>query len=395
MKRIALLGSTGSIGHSTLDVVRQYPGRFRVAAIAGGMREELLMAQAKEFKPGWVCAALEGSAVRISRALGRRTKVVWGREGLCEIAGAAGIDEVVMAVTGAAALPPLMEAVRTGKDVVLANKEALVMAGPLIMGLAQRKKVAIKPVDSEQSAVWQCLHGQQKRRVKAIYLTASGGPFRNLSRSQMRRITVAQALAHPRWSMGRKITVDSATLMNKGLEFLEAMYLFGVPAEQVKVVIHPEAIIHSMVEFIDGVVMAQLSTTDMRIPIQYALTYPDRLECPQVEPLDFVRLGTMHFEAPDLERFPALALAYRAARYGGTMPCVLNAADEVAVQAFLQGGIGFSAIPDVVERTMRAHRKVAAPSLRDIEEADAWARRQAQQSVGAGTGRGQQGHKRR
>jgi 1-deoxy-D-xylulose-5-phosphate reductoisomerase len=286
----------------------------------------------------------------------------------------------LIAISGAAALSVLLKAIEHGKEVSLANKEALVMAGPAIMASARRRGVIIRPIDSEQSAIWQCLNGAQDTQVKAVYLTASGGPFRGWTKKQLSHITLAQALKHPRWKMGRKITVDSATLMNKGLEILEAIALFNLRPEQVRVVVHPQSVIHSMVEFVDGAIMAQLSVPDMRIPIQYALSYPERLRgvCP---PVDFVGLRALSFEAPDSERFPSLLLAYEAARRGGTLPCVLNAANERAVEAFLHEEIGFSAIAELVARVMRKHRTVDQPSLNDILEADSWARAAAEKLV--------------
>ena len=257
------------------------------------------------------------------------------------------------------------------------------MAGPIIMKLARNANVRIKPVDSEQSAIWQCLEARDHKTLKHIYLTASGGPFRRMPLRQLKKISVRDALCHPRWKMGKKVTIDSATLMNKGLELFEAMYLFGVSAEEVKVLVHPEAVIHSMVEFIDGVVMAQLSITDMRIPIQYALSYPQRLRADTLPALDFVKLARLCFEKPDFGRFPCLRLAYEAAREGGTVPCVLNAANEIGVDAFLRQGLDFMGIPRVVERVLERHRKKESPDLLDIFSADAWARQEARGVIGA------------
>ena len=288
------------------------------------------------------------------------------------------IDRVVLAISGSAALPPLLKAIESGKDVALANKEALVMAGPLIMRLAAKNKVKILPIDSEQSAIWQCLEGQDRPKLKEIYLTASGGPFLNLEKKQFKNITPRQALAHPRWKMGRKISVDSATLMNKGLELLEAMYLVGVAPEKIKILIHPESIVHSMVEYVDGSVIAQLSVTDMRIPIQYALSYPERLPAPAAfKALDFYRLKTLNFAKPDFKKFPCLKLAYQAACDGGTTPCVLNAANEVSVSEFLKRRLRFTFIPLVIEKVLARHRNIKNPGLKDILAADNWARRQA------------------
>jgi 1-deoxy-D-xylulose-5-phosphate reductoisomerase len=271
----------------------------------------------------------------------------------------------------------LIKAIETGKDVALANKEALVMAGNIIIDKARAKKVNILPIDSEQSAIWQCIEGKEKKALKKIYLTASGGPLRGLAKSRIKKITVKEVLRHPRWKMGRKVTVDSATLMNKGLELIEAMRLFAVGINQIEIVIHPEAIIHSMVEFIDGSILAQLSVTDMRIPIQHALTYPKR--CPtKLASLDFFKLKKLSFYPPDLDRFPCLRLAGEAARSGGSLPCVLNAANEVAVEAFLNGKINFISIPKVIEKVLTRHRVIAHPTLEDIFKTNSWATAEAQ-----------------
>jgi 1-deoxy-D-xylulose-5-phosphate reductoisomerase len=286
------------------------------------------------------------------------------------------VDTVLVSITGSGALPALVSAIEHGKNIALANKEALVMAGSIIMGMAARKKVKIIPIDSEQSAIWQCLEGADKDTLRNIYLTASGGPFRKTKAKDLLNMPVEKVLRHPRWKMGRKITVDSATLMNKGLELIEAMFLFDVPADKIKVVVHPEAIIHSMVEFVDGVVMAQLSATDMRIPIQYALSWPRRLGH-SARYLDFASLGALHFEKPDFKKFPCLGLAYRVARELGTYPAVLNAANEICVEEFLKQNIGFMDIPKVVEAVLDRHRNIKKPDLGDIKEADSWARRLA------------------
>jgi len=287
----------------------------------------------------------------------------------------------VLAISGSAALVPLLGAVAHGKVIAMANKEALVMAGSIVIARAREKKATIIPIDSEQSAIWQCVAGEDKKTLRTIYLTASGGPFRRASLKELANISVACALSHPRWKMGRKITVDSATLMNKGLELLEAMFLFGVPAEEIKILVHPESIIHSMVEFVDGSVMAQLSATDMRIPIQYALTYPERLTntLPRV---DFYKLKALHFEAPDFKKFPCLRLAYQAAEKLGTVPAVLNAANEMCVENFLNKKLNFMSIPKVIEKVMARHRTITRPQLRDILEADTWARVEACEIIG-------------
>ncbi len=381
MKRIAILGSTGSIGKNTLDVVRHFHEDFKVAALSANSNIDILYQQIKLFRPEFVCVNDLAKALELkSRLRNNRLKFFIGQDGLLQIAEDKKIDKVVLAISGSAALPPLLKAIEAGKDIVLANKEALVMAGPLIMKRLKYKKARLMPVDSEQSAIWQCLQGQDETRLKNIYLTASGGPFRGISRDKLGRISLKEALKHPRWKMGRKISVDSATLMNKGLEVLEAMYLFGVEAGKIKIIIHPEAIIHSMVEFIDGVILAQLSVTDMRIPIQYALSYPERLEnvCASV---DFCKIKSFNFEKPDFDKFPCLGLAYSAARIGGTMPAVLNAANEISVNEFLKGRIDFIDIAKIIEKVLRKHRSIKSPSLADIFDADIWAREEAENII--------------
>jgi len=376
MKNIAIFGSTGSIGKNTLDVIRRFPDKFKVSALTANSDTAALISQVKEFSPRFVCVGDGKSALLIKKAFGRNIKVYSGQDGLIGLAGERMLGECVFAISGSAALPPLVSAIKSGKDIALANKEALVMAGTLIMRMAQRAKVNIIPVDSEQSAIWQCLHGQDKKRLRRIYLTASGGPLLKEKAAALSKISVSRVLKHPRWKMGRKITVDSATLMNKGLEFLEAMFLFNVNYNMIKVLIHPEALIHSMVEFKDGVILAQLSRTDMRIPIQYAISYPDRLES-ALPSINFIKLKYLSFENPDISKFPCLSLAYQAARELGTLPAVMNAANEVAVGAFLNRGLRFTSIPDVVGKVMRKHRNKINPCLEDIQRADSWARDKA------------------
>jgi 1-deoxy-D-xylulose-5-phosphate reductoisomerase len=376
MKKIAVLGSTGSIGESTLSVVRQLKGQFKVVALSVNSDINGLKKQIEEFSPRIVCVRDKTAANKLKPFLGRRIKLVSGDEGLNELVRDKEIERLMFAISGSAALIPLVNAVKCGKEIALANKEALVMAGPMIMSLALKHKAKIFPVDSEQSAIWQSLGIEDKRKVSAIYLTASGGPLKDLRPDKFKTITLKQVLRHPRWKMGKKITVDSATLMNKGLELLEAMFLFNLPAGLVKVLIHPEALIHSMVEFEDGVIIAQLSATDMRIPIQYALTYPERAvnSFPRI---DFYKLGAMHFAKPDLNNFPCLGLAYQAAKELGSMPAVLNAANETSVNCFLNNKISFMDIPKIVERVMRRHKKISRPALADILQADAWAKQEA------------------
>ncbi|MFA5350116.1 MAG: 1-deoxy-D-xylulose-5-phosphate reductoisomerase [Candidatus Omnitrophota bacterium] len=376
MKRIAVLGSSGSIGQSTLSVVRSLPRQFKVEALSVNTDIIKLKQQIKEFKPRFVCVRDEQAACELGSDLGSSIKIFCGEKGLGEMVKDRDIDLVMFAITGSAALSPLLAAIKNGKDIALANKEALVMAGPLVMRMAKKHKVNILPVDSEQSAIWQSLGGFQQSDVRQVYLTASGGPLRSLPRSKFKKVSLEQVLHHPRWKMGRKITVDSATLMNKGLELLEAMFLFDLGAEKIKVLIHPESLIHSMVEFNDGVIMAQLSAVDMRIPIQYALSYPERL-VNKLSGIDFYRLNKLHFEKPDLEKFPCLGLAFQAARQLGTMPAVINAANEVSVNNFLNKRISFLTIPKIIEKVMRRHRRIADPVLPDIMAADAWAREEA------------------
>ncbi len=376
MKRIAVLGSSGSIGQSTLSVIRDLPKQFKVEALSVNSDIVKLKQQIKEFKPPLVCVRDEQAARKLRSDLGSSTKVFCAEEGLGEMVKDKSIDLVMFAITGSAALKPLLAAIRNGKDIALANKEALVMAGPLVMRMAKKHKVRILPVDSEQSAIWQSLGSFSQSDVRQVYLTASGGPLRSLALSKFKKVSLEKVLRHPRWKMGKKITIDSATLMNKGLELLEAMFLFDLGVEKIKVLIHPEALIHSMVEFNDGVIMAQLSAADMRIPIQYALTYPERL-VNKLPGIDFYRLNKLHFEKPDLEKFPCLALAYQAARQLGTMPAVINAANEVSVNNFLNKRIGFLAIPKIIEKVMRRHSRIANPDLSDIMAADSWARKEA------------------
>ncbi|MDD5120222.1 MAG: 1-deoxy-D-xylulose-5-phosphate reductoisomerase [Candidatus Omnitrophica bacterium] len=380
MKNIAILGSSGSIGQSTLEVIRSLRPEFKVAALSVSSDIVKLKQQIGEFGVRLVCVRDEKNAHRLRAQVSSSVKILCGDDGLKELVKDKQIDQVMFAVSGSAALSPLISAIEAGKDIALANKEAIVMAGPMIMRLAKKHKVNLLPVDSEQSAIWQSLGAQNTEDVRRIYLTASGGPLRNLPRNKFKQVTIEDVLRHPRWKMGQKITVDSATLMNKGLELLEAMFLFNLGVNKIKILIHPEALIHSMVEFNDGVVMAQLSVPDMRIPIQYALTYPKRLKN-SLAGIDFYSLSKMHFEKPDLKRFPSLGLAYWAAESLGTMPAVLNAANEESVNSFLNRKINFLTIPKIVEKVMRRHENKVNPSLRDIIFADAWAREEAMRLV--------------
>ncbi|MFA5410533.1 MAG: 1-deoxy-D-xylulose-5-phosphate reductoisomerase [Candidatus Omnitrophota bacterium] len=380
MQQIAVLGSTGSIGQSALEVIRHFPAKFKVLALSTNSRTDILSEQIKEFHPAFACVRDVQAGRALEAESAAQTKFLLGESGLEEIIRDKRLDKIVLGISGSAGLEPLLKSIEAGCDIVLANKEALVMAGPILMKRARQKKARIMPVDSEQSAIWQCLEGRNPDRLKNVYLTASGGPFLQSDRKQMRGASVARVLRHPRWKMGKKISVDSANLMNKGLEVLEAMYLFNLPADKIKVLIHPEAIIHSMVEFMDGVVMAQLSATDMRIPIQYALTYPERLSN-SLPSIDFYKLKALNFQKPDFKKFPCLGLAYRAAGEAGTMPCVLNAANEVSVEGFLRGGLAFVSIPGVIARVLDAHRKIENPGLEDILAADEWARKEARKVI--------------
>lgn len=383
-KRIVVFGSTGSIGLSTLAVCRQFPERFKVSGLTANSDIRTLERQVRFFRPSFVAVRDEAAGCALSHRLrGLPVKVLVGEEGLLEAASHPDTDVSVMAITGYAALAPLLKLIRRSSTIALANKEALVAAGSLIMEKARRNACRIIPVDSEQSAIWQCLEGEDRRKLSRIYLTASGGPFHNASKKSIMSATKRQVLRHPRWKMGDKITVDSANLMNKGLELLETCSLFGVGWRDVEVLVHPQAVIHSMVEFVDGVVIAQLSVTDMRVPIQYALSYPERLPS-HLACLDFCKIGTFNFVRPDLKKFPCLGLAYRVAEEGGTAPCVLNAANEVCVHKFLSGGLRFSSIPLVIEKVLGRHTLKSSPRLGDILAADAWARLEAGKVIEGG-----------
>ena len=375
INRIAILGSTGSIGVNALKVVDQHPDQFKVIALSAFDNVDLLVAQIKKYRP--IYAAANNKVLGLlKKTLGSlKIKILDIQKDAAFIASLKEVDTVLLAMRGAGALAPFLEAVRSGKRVAPANKEALVMAGDIIMREAKKNKAQIIPIDSEQSAVFQCLDGQQAP-LKKVYLTASGGPLRKVALKDFSKMTVTNILRHPRWQMGSKITVDSATLMNKGFEFIEAQRLFNLSFDQIKIVIHPEAIIHSMVEFHDGSFLAQLAITDMRLPIQYALTYPKRLET-GLKSLNLVQIKTLNFEEPDLDKFPALGLALHAAKSGGTLPCVLNAADEEVVEAFLHEKIKFNSIYKVVEKVVRRHRIIKNPTLKDIYAADSWAREEA------------------
>lgn len=373
LERIAVLGSTGSIGTSTLEVVRQHREEFSIVALAAGSNVERMIEQVKEFSPKLVSMGTKEAADKVRQEVSSKVKVVWGKEGLLEVAQHPDATYVVSALVGSMGLPPTLAAIEAGKKIGLANKETLVTAGHLVSSAAKKHQVPILPIDSEHSALFQCLNGEHREDVRKLILTASGGAFREKSREELVGVTKEQALKHPNWSMGAKVTIDSATLMNKGLEVIEAHWLYDMPYEDIEVLIHPQSIIHSMVEFQDGAVMAQLGTPDMKVPIQYALSYPRRLPL-ETEPIDFVKLARLDFRAPDLNRFPCLKMAYEAGKVGGTMTTVLNAANEIAVEKFLQDEIPFLQIEEIVEQTLMQHEKIDHPSLEEIEWADRWAR---------------------
>ncbi|WP_400163010.1 1-deoxy-D-xylulose-5-phosphate reductoisomerase [Brevibacillus sp. TJ4] len=378
MRRIALLGSTGSIGTSTLDVVSQHPEEFEVVAMAAGNNVDLLAKQVREHRPELVSVGTEQAALDLREQLRGEPapEIVCGTEGLELVASHSDANFVMTAVVGSVGLAPTLAAIQAGKTIGLANKETLVCAGSVVMKAAKEKGVPIIPVDSEHSALFQCLQGERREDVSRVIITASGGSFRHLKREELEKVTVEQALAHPNWSMGAKITIDSATMMNKGLEVIEAHWLFDLPYEQIETLLHYESIIHSMVEYKDSAVMAQLGTPDMRVPIQYALSYPGR-KLLNTEPLDLVKLGTLHFAAMDFARYPLLQLAYECGKAGGTYTAVLNAANEVAVEHFLAGSIRFLDIERIVKLTCDAHSAIQEPSLEEIFAADSWARSRA------------------
>ena len=368
-KRLVILGSTGSIGRQTLDVVREQRDRFDVIGLAAGRNATLLEEQAREFKPRLIWSSREESRSALESA-GARAR--WTP--LDEQAADTDADLVVVGTVGAAGLMPTLAALRAGKAVVLANKEVLVMAGALVTATAKQGGGELLPVDSEHSAMWQCLWGEERSAISRIILTASGGAFRDYTLEQLEHVTPEEALNHPTWKMGRKITVDSATLMNKGFEAIETRWLFDVPLDRIDIVMHRESIVHSLVEFVDGSVKAQLGEPDMRLPIQVALCYPERVAGPTMKPFDLVRMGELHFEAPQMRKFPALGIALKAGLQGGTYPAVLAGADEAAVGHFLAGHLRFTEIPVLLEEALTAHHSSADNDLEAILEADAWAR---------------------
>lgn len=382
-RQIALLGSTGSIGTQALDVVRDNADRFEVYALVARQNVNLLAQQAREFRPEVVVIADEQYYAPLKEALADLPMKVWaGADAIADVVQMAPVDVVLTAMVGYAGLRPTLAALEAGKAVALANKETLVVAGELVTATARRTGAPILPVDSEHSAIFQCLVGQDASAVEKVILTASGGPFRTTPREALADVTPAEALRHPNWSMGAKVTIDSASMMNKGFEMIEARWLFGLPPERIEVVVHPQSIVHSMVQFADSAVMAQLGTPDMHLPIAYALAYPHRLRSAAPR-LDFAQLSTLTFEAPDRERFRNLDYAYEAARRGGNMPCILNAADEVAVATFLSGKIGFLAMSDVIAETMARTTFIATPTYDDYVLTDAEARRIATEITGS------------
>ncbi|MBI5554963.1 MAG: 1-deoxy-D-xylulose-5-phosphate reductoisomerase [Elusimicrobia bacterium] len=373
MKNIVILGSTGSIGVNVLKVVASCKDRFRVTGLTGNTKISLLENQIKRYHPAVVVAGNTGAADQIRKKIKPKIKVLSGPEGLITAATWPGTDIVVSSLVGALGLEPTLAAIDQGSDIALANKEILVMAGAVVMARARRRKVKILPVDSEHSAIWQCLKNEPAKSVSRIILTASGGPFWKLSRQELAKVDVSRTLAHPTWNMGRKVTVDSATLMNKGFEIIEAHHLFGIELSKIQVLIHPESIIHSLVEFSDGSVIAQLAAADMKLPIQYALCHPERIPN-KLARLDLARIGKLNFYKPEFEKFPCLQYAYQAARLGGTMPAVMSAADEVAVELFLAHKINFKDIPAALALVMKKHKPKKDPKLEDILAAADWSR---------------------
>ncbi len=382
MKKITVLGSTGSIGISALDIIEKNPERFYVVALAAGDNIKLLIKQVEKFHPQIIYVKTKEKAAILKSGFKSNCnlEVLYGKEGIKEVASFPEADIVISAISGAAGLMPTLAAIEAGKDVALANKETMVIAGEIVTRVSKKKGVKILPVDSEHSAIFQCLEGQKSDFLKKIILTASGGPFRTMTKNQLQRVKPKQALKHPNWKMGKKITIDSASLMNKGLEVIEAKWLFDVQISQIDVLVHPQSIVHSMVEFIDGSILAQMGIPDMRIPIAYALSYPERIEN-SLPPLNFIKSGKMEFMKPDTKIFPCLKLAYDAGEAGGTNPAVLNAANEVAVEEFINGKIKFTNIPKIIEKVLSLHDAVNEPSLEEIIQADRWARQQAQKII--------------
>lgn len=369
MKKLSVLGSTGSIGTQTLDVVSKHPEHFQIEGLAAGSNVELLLRQVHQFRPKKVSVATKELAEQVKTQVSPGTEIFYGNEGLVEVAAGTDADTVVTAVVGSMGLHSTLAAIEAGKHIGLANKETLVTAGHLVTEAIKRKGVNMLPIDSEHSAIFQCLNGERRDDLAGITLTASGGSFRDLTREQLQSVTVEDALKHPNWSMGAKITIDSATMVNKGLEVIEAHWLFGLPYEQIHVLLHPESIIHSFVEFRDTSIIAQLGNPDMRVPIQYALTYPERWDSP-AKRLSLAEVGKLHFREMDMERFPCLRLAFECGKMGGTATTAFNAANEVAVGRFLNREISFLQIEDIIEEVLDRHANIPNPQLADIEECD-------------------------
>lgn len=380
MKHISLLGSTGSIGKQTLEVVAANPDKLKVRALAAHRSDELLEQQIRQFEPDIAVLSDKDAAARLAARYHGKTKILAGDEGLLAAATYDGADTVLASMVGYAGLRPTLAAIECGKNIALANKETLVAAGSLVMAAVRKHGVSLTPVDSEHSAIFQSLRGGAEKEVKRLIVTASGGPFRGKKRSELENVTMAQCLKHPNWSMGPKVTLDSSTLANKGLEVMEAHWLFDMPYDKIDVVVHPQSIVHSLVEFCDGSVIAQLGEPDMRLPIQYALSWPDRFDY-SFEQLDLVKAASLTFEAPDLEAFPSLKIAVDCGKAGGTLPCAFNAANEEAVNAFLHDKIKYLDIPYITAAVTQAHDNVAEPQIEDIEQADAWARAEAQRVI--------------
>ncbi|MCT4585479.1 MAG: 1-deoxy-D-xylulose-5-phosphate reductoisomerase [Peptostreptococcaceae bacterium] len=372
MKNISILGSTGSIGEQTLDVIRKNKDKFKVSSLAVNSNIDLLIKQIEEFKPKKVCVYDEDKYKLLKEKV-NNIEIFWGMEGLLKLVKDEDVDIVITAVVGMIGLLPTLKAIEYKKTIGLANKETLVTAGELVMKKAKENEVSIIPVDSEHSAIFQCLNGERNKDINKIILTASGGPFRGKKKEELLNITKKEALNHPNWSMGNKISIDSSTLMNKGLEVIEAKWLFDIDVEDIEVIVHPQSIVHSMVEFKDKSIIAQMGNPDMRVPIQYALTYPNRIEN-DFERLDFLKFNNLTFEKPDLNTFPCLNLAYEALKKGGTYACVLNAANEELVKLFLEDKIKFYDIPTLIEKTIKNHNSIKSPELKDILNADLWAR---------------------
>ncbi|MBO5167760.1 MAG: 1-deoxy-D-xylulose-5-phosphate reductoisomerase [Phascolarctobacterium sp.] len=380
MKNISLLGSTGSIGKQTLEVAAANPDKMKIRVLAAHTSDTVIEEQIRAFEPDFAVLSDKEAAARLKARYHGKTEILAGEEGLLAAATYSEVDTVLASMVGYAGLRPTMAAINCGKNIALANKETLVAAGSLVMEAVAKNNVSLTPVDSEHSAIFQALQGGKEDEVKRLLITASGGPFRGKKRSELESVTLAQCLNHPNWSMGKKITVDSSTLANKGLEVIEAHWLFNMPYEKIDVVVHPQSIIHSLVEFCDGSVIAQLGEPDMRLPIQYALSYPCRYH-KAFDQLDLIKAGTLTFEAPDMEAFPSLRIAIDCGKAGGTLPCVFNAANEEAVYAFLDDKIKYLDIPYITEKVASLHKNIAAPCIEDIERADAEARAAAQSII--------------